>query len=41
MMGKTATLNLRLNPDVKENAENVVLTNITPSVLVKSACRTG
>ena len=24
MMGKTATLNLRVNPDVKENAENVL-----------------
>lgn len=23
-MGKTATLNLRVNPDVKENAENVL-----------------
>src|SRR5574344_184524 len=24
VMGKTATLNLRVNPDVKENAENVL-----------------
>ncbi len=24
MMGKTATLNLRVNPDVKEKAENVL-----------------
>ena len=24
MMGKTATLNLRVNPDVKENAESVL-----------------
>lgn len=24
IMGKTATLNIRVNPDVKENAENIL-----------------
>ena len=28
-MGKTATLNIRVNPDVKENAESVLAVSYT------------
>ena len=40
-MGKTATLNLRVNPDVKENAESVLeqLGILLPNIMGKSGMR--
>ena len=34
-MGKTATLNIRVNPDVKENAESVLMLELHIHRMIK------